>query len=59
MKKRKIIKHKKIDKVREDEKQQQIPSLVLCKGDKSDDYASKIYEIYKAGAPISQDTKVL
>ena len=30
-----------------------------AKGDKSDDYGSKLYEILQAGAPISQDTKII
>src|SRR5574344_1267432 len=50
----------KIDKLLEDEKTATDSKLKSsAKGDKSDDYASKIYEILQAGAPISQDTKVL
>ena len=48
------------EKLLEDEKTATDSKLKSsAKGDKSDDYASKIYEILQAGAPISQDTKII
>ena len=58
LKKEKKSSNIKIDKLLEDEKTATDSKLKSsAKGDKSDDYASKIYEILQAGAPISQDTK--
>lgn len=50
----------KIDRLLEDEKtatDSRVKSS--AKGDKNDDYASKIYEILQAGAPITQDTNLV
>lgn len=50
----------KIDKLLEDEKTATDSKVKSsAKGDKSDDYGSKLYEILQAGAPISQDTKII
>lgn len=50
----------KIDKLLEDEATTTTSRVKSSsKGDKSDDYASKIYEILQAGAPITQDVNII
>src|SRR5574344_2934855 len=50
----------KIDRLLEDEKTATDSKVKSSsKGEKNDDYASKIYEILQSGAPISQDTNLV